>query len=67
MLNWSFWRSEGFKLNNAHVSNLLITEKFPGSDFSWRLLYVKSRISSPEAVPKPLGRELSRFTLDNTK
>ena len=47
--------------------HLLITEKFPGSDFSLRLLYVKSRISNPEAVPKPLGRELSRFTLENTK
>lgn len=30
-----------------------------------RLLYVKSKISNPEAVPKPLGRELSRFTLNN--
>ena len=58
------------KRYGAHFTvhyNLLITEKFPGSDLSLRLLYVKSNISSPEAVPKPLGRELSRFTLNNAK
>ena len=42
---------------------LLMTEKFPGKDPFWRLLYVKSKISNPDAVPRPLGRELSRFTL----
>ena len=52
-------------ITHVHIFYSLITEKFPGNDSFWRLLYVKSRISNPEAVPKPLGRELSRFTLKN--
>lgn len=38
-------------------------KKFPGSDFSKRLLYVRSNTSSAGNAPNPRGNELKRFIL----
>jgi len=44
-------------------SDLLKQKKFPGSDLSLRLLYVKSNTSNTGKAPNPLGNTVNLFIL----
>lgn len=49
------------RVSNFNMSDLPIIKKFPGNTFSFKLLYVRSNISSTGKEPKPLGKLYSLF------
>lgn len=57
--NCNFESQHTKQINKNHSP---IIKKFPGRAFSFKLLYVKSRISSTGNAPKPLGSPYNRLS-----